>query len=198
MCPHPYFLPGPKLSPLSPSPSPSIPFPSPLPTPLPCRLDTAPTLPRRLGAFPSDGAKHCYALPVATRACYLVRATFLYAGFDGDDAFPEFNLYLGATRWSPVVVYDGARLVIREAIVLAQSSIVSVCLSNATTGRPFISTLELRPLNGSLYHTDAEARAFLALAARINFGAPSPDPVRSVFPFPNSFSSSPDDDDLKM
>ncbi|KAI4992868.1 hypothetical protein ZWY2020_007181 [Hordeum vulgare] len=53
----------------------------------------------------------------------------------------------------------------------------SVCLSNATTGRPFISTLELRPLNGSLYRTDGEARAFLALAARINSGAPSPDPA---------------------
>lgn len=128
-----------------------------------------------LRAFPADGAKHCYALPVATRARYLLRATFLYAGFDGDDAFPEFDLYLGATRWSPIVVYDGARLVTREAVVLAQSSSISVCLSNATTGRPFISTLELRPLNGSLYRTDAEARAFLALAARINFGAPSPD-----------------------
>ncbi|XP_044978727.1 probable LRR receptor-like serine/threonine-protein kinase At1g67720 isoform X2 [Hordeum vulgare subsp. vulgare] len=131
-----------------------------------------------LRAFPADGAKHCYALPVATRARYLVRATFLYAGFDGDDAFPEFDLYLGATRWSPIVVYDGARLVTREAVVLAQSSTVSVCLSNATTGRPFISTLELRPLNGSLYRTDGEASAFLALAARINFGAPSPDPLR--------------------
>ncbi|KAE8798115.1 putative LRR receptor-like serine/threonine-protein kinase [Hordeum vulgare] len=86
----------------------------------------------------------------------------------------------GATRWSPIVVYDGARLVTREAVVLAQSSTVSVCLSNATNGRPFISTLELRPLNGSLYRTNGEARAFLALAARINFGAPRQIPSNSI------------------
>ncbi|KAI5013077.1 hypothetical protein ZWY2020_028031 [Hordeum vulgare] len=104
---------------------------------------------------------------------------------------PRCPSALGATRWSPIVVYDGARLVTREAVVLAQSSTVSVCLSNATNGRPFISTLELRPLNGSLYRTNGEARAFLALAARINFGAPRQIP--STFLISSSDERYPDD-----
>ena len=62
--------------------------------------------------------------------------------------------------------------------MLAPSPTISVCLSNATTGQPFISTLELRQLNGSLYYTADEASYFLSLAARINFGAPTTDPVR--------------------
>ncbi|KAJ1287305.1 hypothetical protein BS78_03G420800 [Paspalum vaginatum] len=131
--------------------------------------------------FPSTSTstKHCYTLPVRTRTRYLVRATFLYGNFDRSNVFPEFDLYLGASRWSTIVIYDDDKVVTREAVVLAADPAgLSVCLSNATTGQPFISTLELRQLNGSLYYTDDEARAFLSLSARINFGAPTADPVR--------------------
>ena len=48
----------------------------------------------------------------------------------------------------------------------------------ATINSPFISTLELRPLNLSMYSTDFEGSFFLKVAARINFGAPSEDVVR--------------------
>ncbi|WVZ67209.1 hypothetical protein U9M48_016321 [Paspalum notatum var. saurae] len=133
--------------------------------------------------FPASSSatnKHCYTLPVRTRTRYLVRATFLYGNFDRSNVFPEFDLYLGASRWSTIVIYDDAKVVTREAVVLAAdpAGLLSVCLSNATTGQPFISTLELRQLNGSLYYTDDEARAFLSLSARINFGAPTADAVR--------------------
>ncbi|GJM91736.1 hypothetical protein PR202_ga08143 [Eleusine coracana subsp. coracana] len=86
----------------------------------------------------SSSSKHCYTLGVHTRTRYL------------------FDLYLGASRWSTIVIYDEATVVTREAVVLASSPTLSVCLSNATTGQPFISTLELRQLNGSLYYTDYE------------------------------------------
>lgn len=133
--------------------------------------------------FPSSSAaapssKHCYTLGVRTRTRYLVRATFLYGNFDSSNVFPEFDLYLGASRWSTIVIYDDAKVVTREAVVLAAGPSLSVCLSNATTGQAFISTLELRQLNGSLYYTDSEALAFLGLSARINFGAPTADAVR--------------------
>ncbi|CAO2181585.1 unnamed protein product [Urochloa humidicola] len=131
--------------------------------------------------FPSSAAsrKHCYTLPVSPRARYLVRATFLYGNFDRSNGgvFPEFDLYLGPTRWSTIVIYEESRVVSREAVVLAAGPALSVCLLGST-GPAFLSTLELRPLNGSLYYTDSEAAAFLSLAARINFGAPSADPVR--------------------
>lgn len=131
--------------------------------------------------FPSPSAsssKHCYTLHVRTRTRYLVRATFLYGNFDSSNVFPEFDLYLGASHWSTIVIYDDSKVVTREAVVLAADPALSVCLSSTGTGTPFISTLELRQLNGSLYYTDYEADAFLALSARINFGAPTADPVR--------------------
>ncbi|KAK9920805.1 hypothetical protein M0R45_029351 [Rubus argutus] len=66
----------------------------------------------------------------------------------------------------------------RELIFLATSPTVSVCLSNATTGQPFISTLELRQFNGSVYFTAYEEHFYLSVSARINFGADSEAPVR--------------------
>jgi hypothetical protein len=109
--------------------------------------------------FPSP-SKHCYTLRVRTRTRYLVRATFLYGNFDSSNVFPEFDLYLGPSHWSTIVIYDDAKVVTREAVVLAADPALSVCLSSAaTTGQPFISTLELRQLNGSLYYTDYEADA---------------------------------------
>jgi hypothetical protein len=134
--------------------------------------------------FPSTAAgggstsKHCYTLGVRTRTRYLLRASFLYGNFDRSNVFPEFDLYLGASRWSTIVIYDEATVVTREVVVLASAPTLSVCVSNASTGQPFISTLELRQLNGSLYYTDFEADAFLSLSARINFGAPNTDAVR--------------------
>ncbi|KAM0861030.1 hypothetical protein ACQ4PT_046152 [Festuca glaucescens] len=155
-----------------------------IPSGTPISLNTTSSSEKRtqyttLRAFPADDKKYCYTLNVTTRTRYLLRATFLYSNFDhSSNVFPEFDLYLGATRWSTIVIYDDSRIVTREAIVLAPTNTISVCLSNATTGQPFISTLELRQLNGSLYYTADEASYFLSLAARINFGAPTTDPVR--------------------
>lgn len=128
--------------------------------------------------FPADNNKYCYPLNVTTRTRYLLRATFLYGNFDNSNVFPKFDLSIGPSRWSSIVIYDMSTVVIREVVFLASSSVVSVCVSNATTGQPFISTLELRQFNGSLYYNDFETRAFLSLSARINFGALSDDPVR--------------------
>jgi hypothetical protein len=55
---------------------------------------------------------------------------------------------------------------------------MSVCLSNATTGQPFISTLELRQFNGSVYYTEFENQFYLSMSARINFGADNEAPIR--------------------
>ncbi|XP_022006011.1 probable LRR receptor-like serine/threonine-protein kinase At1g67720 isoform X2 [Helianthus annuus] len=66
----------------------------------------------------------------------------------------------------------------QELIFLASDPTVSVCLSNSTTGQPFISTLELRQFNGSVYLTPFEDQFFLSVSARINFGADNDDPVR--------------------
>lgn len=128
--------------------------------------------------FPADTRKYCYTMNVRTRTRYLVRASFLYGNFDNSNVYPKFDLSLGATPWSTVIIDDADTPVVEEAIILAAAPTLSVCLSNASTGQPFISTLELRQFNGSLYYTDYEAQFFLALSARINFGAEDTKSVR--------------------
>lgn len=128
--------------------------------------------------FPEDNRKYCYSLNVTTRTRYLIRATFLYGNFDNSNVYPKFDVSLGPTYWSTIVISDADTIEVLELIFLASDPTVSVCLSNATTGKPFISTLELRQFNGSMYYTDFEEDFFLTVSARINFGAESEAPVR--------------------
>ncbi|KAI3762996.1 hypothetical protein L1987_53441 [Smallanthus sonchifolius] len=128
--------------------------------------------------FPADNRKYCYSLNVKTRTRYLIRATFLYVNFDTNNAYPKFDISLGATHWATIVISDANTIESQELIFLASDPTVSVCLSNSTTGLSFISTLELRQFNGSVYLTPFEDRFFLSVSARINFGADNEDPVR--------------------
>ncbi|KAK7319082.1 hypothetical protein RJT34_03795 [Clitoria ternatea] len=128
--------------------------------------------------FPIDSQKYCYTLSTEERRRYLVRATFQYGSLDSGDTYPQFQLYLDATKWATVSIYDASRIYVKEMIIRAPSSSIDVCMCCATTGSPFISTLELRPLNLSMYATDFEDNFFLEVAARINFGAPTEDAVR--------------------
>ncbi|KAL2323296.1 hypothetical protein Fmac_027675 [Flemingia macrophylla] len=128
--------------------------------------------------FPADSRKYCYTLDVVSRTRYLLRLSFLYGNFDSNNVYPKFDISVGATPWSTIVISDANTIETRELIFLASSSTVSVCLSNATTGKPFISTLELRQFNGSVYYTYVEEHAYLSVSARINFGAESDAPIR--------------------
>ncbi|XP_076917760.1 putative LRR receptor-like serine/threonine-protein kinase At1g67720 [Bidens hawaiensis] len=128
--------------------------------------------------FPADNRKYCYTLDVKSRTRYLIRATFLYGNFDNNNVYPKFDISMGPTRWATIVISDANIIESQELIFLASDSTVSVCLSNATTGQPFISTLELRPFNGSVYLTPFENEFFLGVSARINFGAENEDPIR--------------------
>uniref|UniRef100_A0A6N2NAY8 Protein kinase domain-containing protein n=1 Tax=Salix viminalis TaxID=40686 RepID=A0A6N2NAY8_SALVM len=133
--------------------------------------------------FPADSRKYCYRLDVTSRARYLLRATFLYGYFDSNNVYPKFDISVGPTHWSTIAIYDANTIESIELIFLASSSSISVCLSNATTGKPFISTLELRQFNGSVYLTAFENQFYLSVSARINFGADSVDPVRVIYQF---------------
>ncbi|XVE92253.1 hypothetical protein REPUB_Repub01dG0080900 [Reevesia pubescens] len=128
--------------------------------------------------FPSDNKKYCYNLSTKERRRYLVRATFQYGSPESEDAYPKFELYLDATEWATVTIQDVSRIYVNEMIIRAPSDSIDVCICCATTGSPFISTLELRPLNLSMYATDYEDNFFLNVAARVNFGALTRDVVR--------------------
>lgn len=128
--------------------------------------------------FPTDNKKYCYKLTTEERRRYIVRATFLYGASANGGAYPKFQLYLDATKWSTVTVLEASRTYVKEMIIRAPSRSVDVCLCCATTGSPFISTLEMRPLNLSMYATDYEDDFYMKVAARVNFGAPSLDAIR--------------------
>ncbi|KAI3981781.1 hypothetical protein MKX01_027766 [Papaver californicum] len=128
--------------------------------------------------FPADSKKYCYPLRTTKRRRYLVQATFQYGKSGNGDTYPKFQLYLDATMWSTITIFDASRVYVEEMIVKAPSSSINVCLCCASTGSPFISTLELRPLNLSMYTTDYEDDFFLNVAARVNFGASTKDAVR--------------------
>ncbi|CAJ1895043.1 unnamed protein product [Sphenostylis stenocarpa] len=133
--------------------------------------------------FPADSRKYCYTLDVVSRTRYLLRASFLYGNFDNNNVYPKFDISVGATHWSTIVISDANSIEMRELIFLASTPTVTVCLSNATTGQPFISTLELRQFNGSIYYTQFEEHFYLSVSARINFGAESDAPIRYLKPF---------------
>ncbi|XP_023541669.1 probable LRR receptor-like serine/threonine-protein kinase At1g67720 [Cucurbita pepo subsp. pepo] len=128
--------------------------------------------------FPIDDKKYCYTLETEERRRYLVRATFQYGSLKNEETYPKFELYLDATKWSTVTIFDASRVYVKEMIIRAPSSSFDVCICCATTGYPFISTLELRPFNLSMYATDFEDDFFLEVAARVNFGALSKDVIR--------------------
>ncbi|KFK41178.1 hypothetical protein AALP_AA2G095700 [Arabis alpina] len=133
---------------------------------------------RRRRDFPTDNKKYCYRLSTKERRRYIVRTTFLYGSLGNEEAYPKFQLYLDATKWATVTIEEVSRVYVKELIVRATSSYVDVCVCCAITGSPFMSTLELRPLNLSMYATDYEDNFFLKVAARVNFGALSMDALR--------------------
>ncbi|XP_022151920.1 probable LRR receptor-like serine/threonine-protein kinase At1g67720 isoform X1 [Momordica charantia] len=128
--------------------------------------------------FPIDDKKYCYTLSTEERRRYLVRATFQYGSLRNEETYPKFQLYLDATKWSTVTIFDASRVYVKEMIIRAPSDSFDVCICCATTGSPFISTLELRPFNLSMYATDFEDNFFLEVAARVNFGALTKDVIR--------------------
>ncbi|KAK6160322.1 hypothetical protein DH2020_003703 [Rehmannia glutinosa] len=128
--------------------------------------------------FPTDGKKYCYKLTSEERRRYIVRSTFLYGTSVTEGTYPKFQLYLDATKWSTVTIMEASRIYVKEMIIRAPSRSIDVCLCCASTGSPFISTLEMRPLNLSMYATDYEDEFYLKVAERVNFGAPTQQAIR--------------------
>jgi len=134
-------------------------------------------------SFP-DGARNCYTLRSLTAGLkYLLRATFYYGNYDGLNRPPVFDLYVGVNFWTMVNASDlyASAIVFVEAIVVVPDDFVQVCLVNNSSGTPFISGLELRPLKSSLYPEVNETQG-LVLLDRRNFG---PSDNRDVVRYPD-------------
>ncbi|KAL0703539.1 hypothetical protein Bca4012_069964 [Brassica carinata] len=79
----------------------------------------------------TDGIRNCYNLSVMQDTKYLIRTVFVYGNYDGLNASPIFDLYLGPNIWTTV----------------------DAKLSGLGTSTPLISALELRPLPYDTYIT---------------------------------------------
>ncbi|CAN6564487.1 unnamed protein product [Malus baccata var. baccata] len=124
-----------------------------------------------LRSFP-QGNKNCYALKpeAGNGSLNLIRATFLYGNYDGENKLPEFDLYLGVNFWSTVRFENASDIVTKEILGFAESNTVDICLINKGLGTPFISALEFRPLNSSTYGTEFGTSASLVLIERLDIG----------------------------
>ena len=121
-------------------------------------------------SFP-EGNKNCYTLrPEGGKDNkYLIRAQFLYGNYDSKNQLPKFNLYLGADEWATVNIKNASENVRQEIIHAPKRDDIYVCLLNIDSGTPFISTLELRPLDNSIYGKSEPGS--LLLFNRWDFGA---------------------------
>ena len=74
--------------------------------------------------------------------------------------------------WDTVKIKNASYTVNKELIHVPTLNYIHVCLVNTHHGTPFISAIELRPLNNSAYVTDSGS---LALFARTDEGSVSDD-----------------------
>uniref|UniRef100_A0A0D9WIU9 non-specific serine/threonine protein kinase n=1 Tax=Leersia perrieri TaxID=77586 RepID=A0A0D9WIU9_9ORYZ len=120
-------------------------------------------------SFP-DGTRNCYTLrSLESGLKYLIRATFMYGNYDGLSKLPMFDLHIGVNFWTMVNISDLNGAQFTEAIVVVPDAFVQVCLVNTGAGTPFISGLDLRPLEKRLYPQANETQG-LYLYTRSNFG----------------------------
>ncbi|KAK0596710.1 hypothetical protein LWI29_019645 [Acer saccharum] len=121
-------------------------------------------------SFP-EGSRSCYTLnPVRVNTVkFLIRASFMYGNYDGQNKLPRFDLLLEADEWDTVQFKDASTIVYKEIIHVPKKNYIDVCLVNTGFGTPFISALELRPLRNGSYPTDPGIS--LLLFSRLDIGS---------------------------
>jgi hypothetical protein len=131
--------------------------------------------------FP-HGPRNCYTLrSLVTGNRYLVRASFYYGNYDGLGKPPIFDLYLGANYWHEVN-FDARSVNWMDIIVVSPTDYLQVCLVNKGRGTPFISALELRSLNTTLYPpVNASQSLALISSNRFLLGPTGKSIIRLVF-----------------
>ena len=100
----------------------------------------------------------------------MIRASFLYGNYDGENKLPEFDLFVDVNHWLTVKFGNASEIVITEIITVAVADTINICLVNKGLGTPFISGLELRPLSSSVYGTEFGTNASLVLFKRLDIG----------------------------
>ncbi|KAM3699579.1 hypothetical protein ACB098_05G035900 [Castanea mollissima] len=120
-----------------------------------------------LRSFP-QGIRNCYNISITQGTKYLIRGTFLYGNYDGKSKLPQFDIHLGVNMWDTVNIMNVTIPVFKELIHAPSLTNLQVCLVNTGLGMPFISAIELRPLNNNTYVANFGS---LGLFARLDVGS---------------------------
>jgi hypothetical protein len=88
---------------------------------------------------------------------YLIKAYFYYGNYDNLNQPPQFDLLLGANFWDTLKFPNASLLIYIWSEIICTPSLdyIQPCLVNTGNGTPFISAIELRPLNNTIYVTNS-------------------------------------------
>ncbi|CAK9861381.1 unnamed protein product [Sphagnum jensenii] len=125
--------------------------------------------------FPEGRSKDCYVLPATPDNTYMVRVYFLYADFLGTGAPPTFDLEIEALSVGQINFTGSAENNVQyaEGYLSATKDTIYVCLARIT-GDPFISSVELRPLDTANMYTIVQQGSYLFNLFHANFGSSTP------------------------
>ncbi|CAM6038066.1 unnamed protein product [Sphagnum compactum] len=125
--------------------------------------------------FPEGRSKDCYVLPATPNNTYMVRVFFLYADFPGTGAPPTFGLEIEAMLAAHLAFTGSAEDNVQyyEVFLSATKDTIYVCLARIT-GDPFISSLELRPLDTVNMYKIVQQGSYLFNLYHANFGSSTP------------------------
>lgn len=103
----------------------------------------------------------------------------MHGNFSDGEVLPEFDLYLGVNPWASVMVANASRRPWwTEIIMMASKDYLDICLLRKKGfGDPFISSLELRPLEMEMYIVNSTDQAIL-LQQRIDAGSETGQVIR--------------------
>ncbi|PWA87673.1 leucine-rich repeat transmembrane protein kinase protein [Artemisia annua] len=107
---------------------------------------------KTLRSFPTN-IRNCYTLQPkqGKNNRYLIRVWIMYGNYDSKGNTPQFDLYLGADLWNTVNIAEPSDQYYYEIIHLTSSNYIHICLVNTGHGDPFISAIELRLLDITMY-----------------------------------------------
>ncbi|CAM6093583.1 unnamed protein product [Calypogeia fissa] len=135
--------------------------------------------------FPERLNKYCYELKTVPNASFLIRASFYLNEFELQKRLPfQFVTYINATEWFTLTVDEGSQsdmFVAQEAIFYAPSALMYFCMV-PVIGMPFISSLELRQLESTMYVYSGSRLQLLSLLFRYNMGPNTTTPEVVRFP----------------
>lgn len=126
----------------------------------------------RLRSFP-QGRRNCYVFKPkqGKNVNYLISAFFVYGNYDGKNIPPTFDLYIGINYWATIRMGDSQRLLFSDVVHIPNTDTIDICLVNTKFGVPFISALQLRPLNNnSIYQINSSGNQLIRLINRYDCG----------------------------